>query len=93
MKKKTKAVKVRRRRPGLEDLAARKAGAKGGATRAATVILPYVEQNNAVGTRSGRIGSLAVDPSDPSLDVGGPEMAPHTPHTLVTPRRSRGALR
>lgn len=61
--KKAKTVKARRRRHGAKDLAARKDGAKGGATRAATVILPYVEQDNAVGSRSGRIGSLTVDPS------------------------------
>ena len=60
--KKTKTMKARRRLQGAKDLAARKDGAKGGATRAATVILPYIE-DNAVGSRSGRIGSLAVDPS------------------------------
>jgi len=48
-----KTTKARPRRPGAKDLAARKDGALGGATRAATVILPYVEQDNAVGTRSG----------------------------------------
>jgi hypothetical protein len=63
--KKTKTVKARGARQSAKDLAARKDGAKGGATRAATVILPYIEQDNAVGSRSGRIGSLAVDPSDP----------------------------
>jgi len=64
--KKTKTMKARRRRQGAKDLAARKDGAKGGATRAATVILPYIEHDNTVGSRSGRIGSLAVDPGDPS---------------------------
>ena len=64
--KKTKAAKVRRRRPAPKDLAVRKAGAKGGAARANIFTLPYLEQDNAVGTRSGRIGGLAVDPSDPS---------------------------
>ena len=65
--KKTKTVaQGRRRHAAANDLGARKAGVKGGAVRASTVVLPYIEQDNAVGTRSGRIGSLAVDPSDPS---------------------------
>ena len=66
MKKKTKAAKARRRHPAASDLAARKDRVKGGAARANIFTLPYIEQDNAVGTRSGRIGSLAVDPSDPS---------------------------
>jgi hypothetical protein len=64
--KKTTRSKARRRRATAKDLGARKTGVKGGTVRAATVVLPYIEQDNAVGTRSGRIGSLAVDPSDPS---------------------------
>ena len=63
MKKTTKTTKARRRRPAARDLAARKDGAKGGLARASIYTLPYIEQDNAVGTRSGRIGSLAVDPS------------------------------
>ena len=65
--KKTKTVaKGRRRHAAAKDLGARKAGVKGGAVRASIVVLPYVEQDNSVVARSGRIGSVAVDPSDPS---------------------------
>jgi len=66
MKKTTKTAKARRRCPAAKDLAARKDGVKGGAARASIVTLPYVEQDNSVVARSGRIGSVAVDPSDPS---------------------------
>ena len=62
---KTKTAKARRRHAAAKDLGARKSGVKGGAVRPSTVVLPYVEQDNAVGARSGRIGSLAVDPSEP----------------------------
>ena len=65
MRQKTKTGKARRRRPAAKDLAARKDRAGGGAARANGLILPYLEQDNVVGTRSGRIGSLAVDPNDP----------------------------
>jgi hypothetical protein len=53
---------------GDEDLAARKTGVKAGAVQASDQVLPYIEQRAAGATRgvSGRIGSLAVDPSDPS---------------------------
>jgi hypothetical protein len=34
-----------------------------------------------------------LDRGAPSADVGGPEMAPHTPPALAAPRRSRGASR
>jgi hypothetical protein len=68
--KKTRAAvtKVRRRRAPTRDLVARKTGAKGGTVQASYQVLPYVEQRNGSATRSvsGRIGSLAVDPSDPS---------------------------
>src|SRR5882672_10666207 len=37
---------------------------------------------------SGHTSSRAL-----AVDMGGPEMAPHTPHTLGAPRRSRGTPR
>ncbi len=65
----------RYRRPGrrgggaaTKDLAAREeTGVKAGAVQASDQVLPYIEQRAAGATRgvSGRIGSLAVDPSDP----------------------------
>ena len=44
------------------------AGDYRGAVQASDQVLPYIEQRAAGATRgvSGRIGSLAVDPSDPS---------------------------
>jgi hypothetical protein len=62
------ATKVRRRRSATKDLAARKTSVKAGAVQASYQVLPYIEQRAAGATRgvSGRIGSLAVDPSDPS---------------------------
>jgi hypothetical protein len=65
---KAAATKVRRRRSATKDLAARKTGVKAGAGQASYQVLPYIEQR-AAGAKtgvSGRIGSLAVDPSDPS---------------------------
>ena len=65
---KSAAKKVRRRRSATKDLAARKSGVKAGAVQASYQVLPYIEQR-ATATKtgvSGRIGSLAVDPSDPS---------------------------
>lgn len=64
---KAAATKVRRRRAATKDLAARKTGVKAGAVQASDQVLPYIEQRAAGATRgvSGRIGSLAVDPSDP----------------------------
>ena len=65
---KAAATKVRQRRPATKDLAARKTGVKAGAVQASYQVLPYIEQRAAGATTgvSGRIGSLAVDPSDPS---------------------------
>jgi hypothetical protein len=66
-KPKAKTTKARRRRSAARDLAARKSGVKAGAVQARYYVLPYIEQDNSVVRRgSGRIGSVAVDPSDPS---------------------------
>ena len=58
----------RGKRSATNDLAARKSGVKAGAVQVSYQVLPYVEQRNRVGAAgpSGRLGSLAVDPSDPS---------------------------
>jgi len=65
---KAAATKVRQRRSATKNLEARKTGVKAGAVQASDQVLPYIEQRAAGATRgvSGRIGSLAVDPSDPS---------------------------
>jgi len=65
---KSAVARIRRRRTATKDLAARKTGVKAGAVRASDQVLPYIEQRAVGATRgvSGRIGSLAVDPSDPS---------------------------
>ena len=65
---KSAATKVRRRRSATKDLAARKIVVKAGAVQASYQVLPYIEQRTGGTTTgvSGRIGSLAVDPSDPS---------------------------
>jgi hypothetical protein len=64
---KAAATKVRQRRSATKDLAARKTGVKAGAVHASYQVLRYIEQRAAGATGvSGRIGSLAVDPSDPS---------------------------
>ena len=66
-KPKAKTTKAGRRRSAARDLAARKSGVKAGAVQASSYVLPYIEQDNSVVRRaSGRIGSVAVDPSDPS---------------------------
>jgi hypothetical protein len=66
-KPKAKTTKAGRRRSAARDLAARKSGVKAGAVQASYYVLPYIEQDNGMARRgSGRIGSLAVDPSDPS---------------------------
>ena len=66
-KPKAKTTKAGRRRSAARDLAARKSGVKAGAVQASYHLLPYIEQDNSVVRRgSGRIGSVAVDPSDPS---------------------------
>ena len=66
-KPKAKTTKAARRRSAARDLAARKSGVKAGAAQASIYVLPYIEQDNGVVRGgSGRIGSLAVDPSDPS---------------------------
>ena len=61
-------TRVRRRRSATKDLAAKKTGVKAGAVQASYQVLPYIEQRGGAATKggSGRIGSLAVDPSDPS---------------------------
>jgi hypothetical protein len=61
-------TRVRRQRSATKDLAARKTGVKAGAVQASYQVLPYIEQRAAGTTTgvSGRIGSLSVDPSDPS---------------------------
>ena len=66
-KPKAKTTKAGRRRSAARDLVARKSGVKAGAVQASYYVLPYIEQDNSVVRRgSGRIGSVAVDPSDPS---------------------------
>jgi hypothetical protein len=66
-KPKAKTTKPRRHRSAARDLTARKSGVKAGAVQASYYVLPYIEQDNSVVRRgSGRIGSLTVDPSDPS---------------------------
>ena len=66
-KPKAKTTKAGRRRSAARDLAARKRAVKPGAVQASYQLLPYIEQDNSVVRRgAGRIGSLAVDPSDPS---------------------------
>ena len=64
-KPKAKTTKPRRHRSAARDLTARKSGVKAGAGQA-SYLLPYIEQDNMVRRASGRIGSVAVDPSDPS---------------------------
>ena len=67
--KQAKAVVTRvRRRSAPKDLVAKKTGVKAGAVPASYQVLPYIEQRGGTATKgaSGRIGSLAVDPSDPS---------------------------
>ena len=65
---KVAASKIRQRHSATKDLAARKTGVKAGAVQASYQVLPYIEKRAAGATTgvSGRIGSLAVDPSDPS---------------------------
>jgi hypothetical protein len=67
--KKAMTAATRVRRPSTtKDLAARTSSVKAGAVQASYQVLPYVEQRNSSASRgaSGRLGSLAVDPSDPS---------------------------
>jgi hypothetical protein len=66
-KLKAKTTKAGRNRSAARDLAARKS-VKAGAVQPSYQVLPFIEQRTslAAGAASGRIGSLAVDPSDPS---------------------------
>jgi hypothetical protein len=69
MKKTKTGAKGRRRRAAAKDLTApRRADVAGGMNWPAVKLTDTVmaSAGNTLGTRSGRIGSVAVDPSDPS---------------------------
>ena len=53
------------------------------------------KQATAIGLSEARKKDAKVPRRDkrPTSDMGGPEMAPHTPHTLGAPRQSRGTPR
>ena len=53
------------------------------------------KQAIAIGLSEARKKDAQVPRRDkrPTSDMGGPEMAPHTPHTLGAPRQSRGTPR
>jgi hypothetical protein len=67
-KPRAKTTKAGRNRSAARDLAVRKSsGVKAGAVQPSYQVLPFVEQRTSVTSgAAGRIGSLAVDPSDPS---------------------------
>lgn len=65
----------------------------GHAGPAAEELHTFIVSPPGAGTPSPITHPIQLYPHFLDYQVGGPDMAPHTPHTLVTPRQSRGAPR